>query len=117
VPVLSKNSENAVIRTFLYLSEFMNLCGATAKEAFNIKHFRRIRSFLKPPSKITKQPLTYKTRNQVVAQAARGFESHPVRQRKTGESNGFIGFNLFTDIHLYLISSHDSKSISLIYYL
>ncbi len=31
-----------------------------------------------------------KTRNQVVAQAARGFESHPVRQRKTGESNGFI---------------------------
>ena len=58
----------------------------------------------------------YNTRNQVVAQAARGFESHPVRQRKTGESNGFIGFYLFTDIHLYLISSHDSKSISLIYY-
>lgn len=56
------------------------------------------------------------TRNQVVAQAARGFESHPVRQRKTGESNGFIGFYLFTDIHLYLIFSHDSKSISLIYY-
>lgn len=40
------------------------------------------------------------TRNQVVAQAARGFESHPVRQRKTGESNGFIGFYLFTDIYL-----------------
>ena len=61
--------------------------------------------------------ITALTRNQVVAQAARGFESHPVRQRKTGESNGFIGFYLFTDIHLYLISSHDSKSISLIYYL
>ena len=60
--------------------------------------------------------ITALTRNQVVAQAARGFESHPVRQRKTGESNGFIGFYLFTDIHLYLISSHDSKSISLIYY-
>lgn len=41
------------------------------------------------------------TRNQVVAQAARGFESHPVRQRKTGESNGFTGFYLFTDIHLF----------------
>ena len=54
--------------------------------------------------------ITALTRNQVVAQAARGFESHPVRQRKTGESNGFIGFYLFTDIHLYLISSHDSKS-------
>jgi len=60
--------------------------------------------------------LFHDPRNQVVAQAARGFESHPVRQRKTGESNGFIGFYLFTDIHLYLISSHDSKSISLIYY-
>lgn len=45
---------------------YRDLCGATAKKAFNIKHFRRIRSFLKPPSKITKQPLTYKTRNQVV---------------------------------------------------
>ena len=59
VPVLSKNSETAVIRTFLISRDF---CGATAKKAFNIKHFRQIQSRPKPPSKITKQPLTYKTR-------------------------------------------------------
>ena len=62
VPVLSKNSETAVIRTFLISRDF---CGATAKKAFNIKHFRQIQSRPKPPSKITKQPLTYKTRNQL----------------------------------------------------
>ena len=52
-------------------------------------------------------------RNQVVAQAAHGFESHPVRQRKAGESNRFTGFYFICG---YLISSHNSKSISLIYY-
>ena len=78
MPVLSENSENAVIRTFLYLSGFQR---RNRKKAFNIKHFRRIRSIPKLPSKIAKQPLIHKTRNQVVAQAARGFESHPVRQK------------------------------------
>lgn len=85
----------------------------TAQKAIHIKRFRRIQSSPKPPSKITKQPLTYKTRNQVVAQAAHGFESHPVRQRKAGESNRFTGFYFICG---YLISSHNSKSISLIYY-
>ena len=66
---------------------YRDFSGATAKKAFHIKHFRWIRSTLKLPSKIAKLPLTYKTRNQVVAQAARGFESHPVRQLC-----GFAGF-------------------------
>ena len=60
---------------------YRDFSGATAKKALNINHFRRIQRHPKLPSKITKQPLTHKTRNQVVAQAARGFESHPVRQK------------------------------------
>ena len=61
MPVLSENSENAVIRTFLYFSGFRR---HNRQKAFNIKHFRRIRSIPKLPSKIAKQPLTHKTRNQ-----------------------------------------------------
>ena len=61
---------------------YRNFSGATAQKAFNIKLFWRIRSRPKPPSKIAKLPLTHKTRNQVVAQAARGFESHPIRQQE-----------------------------------
>ena len=60
--VLSKNSENAAIRTFPYLSGFQR---HNRQKAFNIKHFRRIRSIPKLPSKIAKQPLTHKTRNAV----------------------------------------------------
>ena len=60
---------------------YRDLCGATAKKAFNIKHFRRIRSSLKPPSKITKQPLTYKTRNAVYVMYL-GFESLTLRQNE-----------------------------------
>ena len=45
--------------------------------------FRQIQSRPKPPSKITKQPLTYKTRNQFAGNTARGFESHTLRQRIT----------------------------------
>ncbi len=58
--------------------------------------------------------ITALTRNQVVAQAARGFESHPVRQRKTGESNGFIGFYLFIYGYSFIfnIFSRQQKYIS-----
>ena len=62
MPVLSKNSENAVIRIPLYLSGFQRY---NRQKAFNIKHFRRIRSIPKLPSKIAKQPLIHKTRNQL----------------------------------------------------
>ena len=44
---------------------YRNFSGATAKKAFNFKRFRRIQSIPKQPSKIAKQPLTHKTRNQV----------------------------------------------------
>ncbi|MDD7357641.1 MAG: hypothetical protein PUG88_02115, partial [Eubacterium coprostanoligenes] len=44
---------------------FIGISSAQPSKAFNIKHFRQIQSRPKPPSKITKQPLTYKTRNQL----------------------------------------------------
>ena len=68
MPVLSENSENAVIRIPLYLSGFQR---HNRQKAFNIKHFRRIRSIPKLPSKIAKQPLTHKTRNAVSRKASR----------------------------------------------
>ena len=69
MPVLSKNSENAVIRIPLYLSGFQRY---NRQKAFNIKHFRRIRSIPKLPSKIAKQPLIHKTRNQVIPNGTEG---------------------------------------------
>jgi hypothetical protein len=41
VPVLSENSENAVIRTFPIYRDF---CGATAKKALNIKLFGKYKA-------------------------------------------------------------------------
>lgn len=90
MPVLSKNSETAVIRTFLYLSGFQR---HNRQKAFNIKHFRRIRSIPKLPSKIAKQPLTHKTRNPSCDSFARGFKSHPLRQ-KPGSHQAFRAFIL-----------------------
>jgi len=40
-------------------------------------------SGLKNPAPDVNLPKSYNTRNQVVAQAARGFESHPVRHKST----------------------------------
>ena len=54
--------------------------------------------------------ITALTRNQVVAQAARGFESHPVRQRKAGKSNGFVGFLFY--LRIFNIFSQQQKHIS-----
>ena len=45
---------------------YRDFCGATAKKCLKYQAFRQIQTRPKPPSKITKQPLTYKTRNQVV---------------------------------------------------
>ena len=43
---------------------YRDFCGATAKKCLKYQAFRQIQTRPKPPSKITKQPLTYKTRNQ-----------------------------------------------------
>lgn len=42
---------------------YRDFCGATAKKCLKYQAFRQIQTRPKPPSKITKQPLTYKTRN------------------------------------------------------
>ena len=83
------------------------------RKALKTRRFRGSRICRYLPSNSARFGFGNLTRNQVVAQAARGFESHPVLQRKVGESNGFTGFYFICG---YLISSHDSKSISLIYY-
>ena len=46
------------------------------------RFFERILNCQKQPTKAFKPILAHKTRNQVVAQAARGFESHPIRQQE-----------------------------------
>ena len=52
--------------------------------------------------------ITALTRNQVVAQAARGFESHPIRQKNPHSQEwGFLLFSLFT-IHYSLFTLHYS---------
>lgn len=74
-----QKQQNCRYSNFPYFSGFLR---CNRQKSLKYQAFRQIQSRPKPPSKITKQPLTYKTRNQVVAQAARGFESHPIRQQE-----------------------------------
>ena len=63
---------------------YRDFSGAAAKKAFIFKHFRRIESRPKLPSKITKLTLTHKTRNRFACdEQARGFESHHLRHIST----------------------------------
>ena len=98
MPVLSENSENAVIRIPLYLSGFQR---HNRQKAFNIKHFRRIRSIPKLPSKIAKQPLTHKTRNAVDRKVSR--VRIPNSPPKTQSYQGFCPYDwafLFANLPL-----------------
>ena len=50
---------------------YRGFSSVTAQKAFHSKHFRRIQSHPKQPSKIAKQPLTHKTRNQFARKRTR----------------------------------------------
>ena len=69
---------------------YRNFCGATAQKAFHSKHFRRIQSHPKQPSKITKLPLTHKTRNAVSRKASR--VRIPNSPPKSPKNQGFSAF-------------------------
>jgi len=62
-------------------------------------------SGLKNPAPDVNLPKSYNTRNQVVAQAARGFESHPVRHKKRQFSKEdcrfFLFFSLLSSLFLF----------------
>ena len=92
MPVLSKNSENAVIRIPLYLSGFQRY---NRQKAFNIKHFWRIRSIPKLPSKIAKQPLIHKTRNRFGVMSATWVRIPPSPPQKSSNHAGLLDFSFF----------------------
>ena len=74
-----QKQRNCRYSNFPYFSGFLR---CNRQKSLKYQAFRQTQSRPKPPSKITKQPLTHKTRNQVVQQWARRFESHPINLRQ-----------------------------------
>lgn len=74
---------------------YRDFSGATAQKAFNFKRFRRIQSIPKLPSKITKLPLTHKTRNQFVGNSGTWVRIPPRPPKKISDFFGdFFDFIL-----------------------
>ena len=58
-----QKQRNCRYSNFPYFSGFLR---CNRQKSLKYQAFRQIQSRLKPPSKITKQPLTYKTRNRLI---------------------------------------------------
>ena len=81
---------------------YRDFIGTTGKKAFNIKHFRRIESRPKLPSKIVKLPLTHKTRNQLGSNPPRVRISPSPPKKPTNEIVCRLFLILFFRILLYI---------------
>ena len=92
MPVLSKNSENAVIRIHLYLSGFLR---RNRPKSLKYQAFRRIQSSPKQPPKIAKQPLTHKTRNAVGREIPGARVQISSSPPKKSEKSRFFGLFFF----------------------
>ena len=103
-----QKQRNCRYSNFPYFSGFLR---CNRKKSLKYQAFRQIQSCPKPPSKITKQPLTHKTRNQVVAQAARGFESHPIRQKTIPRHRRGIVFAYAELYYFEQLFRQDRKSV------
>ena len=83
---------------------YRNFSGATAQKAFHSKHFRRIQSHPKQPSKITKLPLTHKTRN-----FGRSWEFRPPDSPWYSSTQKISKSNIFCRLSCFLSNEFLSK--------
>ena len=82
-----QKQRNCRYSNFPYFSGFLR---CNRQKSLKYQAFRQIQSRLKPPSKITKQPLTYKTRNAVSRKASR--VRIPNSPPKSPKNQGFSAF-------------------------